>query len=200
MTDPGFDMTNAHQVLQKLMAGNQRYVASKQRHPNQTPERRDELSDGQQPIAVILGCSDSRVPPEVIFDRGLGDLFVVRTAGHVMDETVLGSIEYAAVHLHTPLILVLGHSRCGAVHAALEGADGQGHITRLAEKIQPALDEAREQTGDLADNAARANAKIAAERLKCLEPFLTGLVSGGMLKVVPAFYDMETGVVEVLPD
>jgi len=192
------DIINGDQALKELIVGNRRYVASKQRHPNQTPQRRAELSNTQQPFAVILGCSDSRVPPEVIFDRGLGDLFSVRIAGHVMNDMVLGSIEYAANHLHTPLIMVLGHSKCGAVQAAIKGVNGEGHIACLAEAMQPALHEAKEQPGDLANNAARVNTKIVTEQLKCSKPVLSRLVSEGKLNVVPAFYDLDTGVVEIL--
>ena len=192
------DIINGDQALKELIIGNRRYVDSRQKHPNQTPRRRAELSNGQQPFAVILGCADSRIPPEVIFDTGLGDLFVVRIAGHVMNDMVLGSIEYAADHLYTPLIMVLGHSKCGAIQAAIKGASGEGHISCLTEAIQPALLEAKEQPGDLANNAARVNAKIVAEQLKCSKPVLSNLVSEGKLNVVPAFYDLDTGVVEIL--
>jgi carbonic anhydrase len=192
------NIINGDHALEELVAGNRRYVDSKQRHPNQTPRRRAELSNTQQPFAVILGCADSRVPPEIIFDRGLGDLFIVRIAGNVINDMILGSIEYAANHLHAPLIVVLGHSKCGSVQAAIEGVNEQGHIACLTEALQPALNEAKEQPGDLANNAARANAKIVAEQLKCSKPVLSDLVSEGKLNVVPAFYDLDTGVVEIL--
>lgn len=192
------DITNGDHALEELVAGNRRYVDSKQKHPNQTPRRRAELSNTQQPFAVILGCADSRVPPEIIFDRGLGDLFIVRIAGNVINDMILGSIEYAADHLHTPLIMVLGHSKCGCVTAAIKGVNEQGHIAGLTEAIQPALNEAKEQPGDMVNNAARANAKIVAEQLKCSKPVLADLVSEGKLNVVPAFYDLDTGVVEIL--
>jgi len=194
------DIINGDQALKELIAGNKRYVASRQRHPNQSHQRRAELSNAQQPFAVILGCADSRVPPEVIFDCGLGDLFVVRIAGHVMNDMVLGSIEYAANHLHAPLIMVLGHSKCGSVQAAISGVGVVGHIARLTEAIQPALHEAQEQPGDLVNNAARANTKIITEQLKCSKPVLSTLVREGKLKVIPAFYDLDTGVVEILSD
>jgi len=192
------DIINGNQALKELIAGNRRYVALKQRHPNQTPRRRAELSNTQQPFAVILGCSDSRVPPEVIFDCGLGDLFTVRIAGHVMNDMVLGSIEYAANHLHAPLIMVMGHSKCGAIQAAIKGFNGEGHVACLTEAIQPALHEAKEQPGDLANNAARANTKIVTEQLKCSKPVLSKLVNKGKLNIVPAFYDLDTGVVEII--
>jgi carbonic anhydrase len=189
---------NSDQALKQLIAGNKRYVASRQLHPNQSQQRRTELSNTQQPFAVILGCADSRVPPEIIFDRGLGDLFIVRIAGNVINDMILGSIEYAANHLHAPLIMVLGHSKCGSVQAAISGVGVVGHIARLTEAIQPALHEAQEQPGDLVNNAARANTKIITEQLKCSKPVLSDLVSEGKLNVVPAFYDLDTGVVEIL--
>jgi carbonic anhydrase len=192
------DIINGGQALKKLIIGNRRYVDSRQRHPNQAAHRRAELSNAQQPFAVILGCADSRVPPEVIFDRGLGDLFIVRIAGHVMNDMVLGSIEYAADHLHTSLIMVLGHSKCGCVTAAIKGVNEEGHINCLTEAIQPALHEAKDQPGDPVNNAARANTKIVAEQLKCSKPVLSDLVSEGKLNVIPAFYDLDTGVVEIL--
>lgn len=189
---------NPDQALKKLFAGNKRYAVSRQLHPNQSHRRRTELSDAQKPFAVILGCADSRVPPEVIFDCGLGDIFVLRIAGHVMNDMVLGSIEYAVNHLHTPLIMVLGHSKCGSVQAALSGDGVVGHISCLTEAIQPALGEAHKQTGDLVDNAARANTEIITEQLKCSEPILCTLVEEGKLKIIPAFYDLDSGVVEIL--
>ena len=192
------DIINGDKALKELIAGNRRYVDSKQRHPNQTPRRRAELTNTQQPFAIILGCSDSRVPPEVIFDRGLGDLFVVRVAGNILDDVVLGSIEYAADHLHTPLIMVLGHSKCGAVQAAIKGVNGEGHIACFTEAIKPALDEAKEQSGDLANNIAKANTNIVTDQLKCSKPVLSKLISDGNLNVVPAFYDLDTGLVEIL--
>jgi carbonic anhydrase len=191
---------NSDQALKQLIAGNKRYVASRQLHPNQSHQRRTELSNAQQPFAVILGCADSRVPPEVIFDSGLGDLFVVRIAGHVMNDFVLGSIEYAANHLHAPLIMVLGHSKCGSIQAAISGVGVVGHISCVIEAIQPALYEAQGQPGDLVNNAARANTKIITEQLKCSKPVLSTLVRQGKLKVIPAFYDLDTGLVEILSD
>lgn len=194
------DIMNPDQALKKLVAGNKRYAVSRQLHPNQSHQRRTELSDAQKPFAVILGCADSRVPPEVIFDCGLGDIFVLRIAGHVMNDMVLGSIEYAANHLHTPLIMVLGHSKCGSVQAAVSAVGVSGHIVCLTEALQPALDEAYKRGGDLVDGAARANAKITADQLKCSEPILCKLVGERKLKIVSAFYCLDSGVVEILSD
>jgi len=187
------------QAIQRLLSGNRRYLHAKQEHPNQTPERRGELQGGQRPFAVILGCSDSRVPPEVIFDHGLGDLFVVRVAGNVVDKIVLGSIEYAVSHLETPLIMVLAHADCGAVTAALSGCDeSQGQLHSITSAIQPAIYQVKDGPGDILNKASKANAKIIAERLKNSKPFLFEAVKAGKLKIVAAYYDLYTGVVEIL--
>jgi len=149
-------------------------------------------------VAVILGCADSRVPPEVIFDQGLGDLFVVRVAGNVVDDIVLGSIEYAAAHLHTPLIVVLGHFRCGAVGATVAGGELEGHLPGLAAAIQPAVDRVKGLPGDLVDHAVRANARMVADQLESSAPVLAELVEAGRLKIVATCYDLDTGAVELL--
>ena len=188
----------ADQALKRLRSGNSRYVESRQTHPHQTLERRMELKEAQSPFAAVLGCSDSRVPPEIIFDLGIGDIFVVRTAGHIYDKICLGSIEYAAAHLHVPLIMVLGHSKCGAVQAALNAIDEKASMSGLALAIQPALEQVKEKSGDLVNNAAKANARIITERLKSSKPILTELIRMGKLKIVAAYYDLETGAVEVL--
>jgi carbonic anhydrase len=175
-------------------------VDARQTHPDQAPERRLALTAGQHPFAVILGCADSRVPPEVIFDQGLGDLFVIRVAGNVLDDMILGSMEYAGLHLNTPLIMVLGHSHCGAVEATVQGGQPEGHISSLTSVIQPAVDLAKEQPGNLLDNAVKANAKMVAEELKTAGVHFTELVNEGRLIIVPAYYDLETGIVEILGD
>jgi len=193
------DMTG-EQALRRLMAGNARYATSRLRHPHQTSKRRIELKDGQHPFAVVLGCADSRVPPEVIFDMGLGDLFVVRVAGNGIDDTVLSSIEYAALHLHAPLVMVLGHSQCGAVQAALGGIDLEGHLPTLVRAISPAVDKVMDQPGDIVNNAAKLNAKMVSERLRCSTPILSDLVHRGLLKIVAAYYDLGTGAVELLSE
>ena len=190
--------SSSEKALKRLMAGNTRYVKSGLSHPRQTTERRIELRDGQRPFAVILGCSDSRVPPELIFDQGLGDLFVVRVAGNIIDPVVLSSIEYAASHLHTPLIMVLGHSECGAVQTTVDGDDLEGHLPTLAGAISPAVEKIRDQPGDIVNNAARLNAKMVSEQLSCTTPILSELVHKDYLRIVPAYYDLETGVVEIL--
>jgi carbonic anhydrase len=192
-------MPTADQALARLQAGNARYVSARMSYPNQTAGHRTKLIRGQHPFATILGCADSRIPPEIIFDQGLGDIFVVRVAGNIIDHIVLGSIEYAAVHLHTPLIMVLGHSKCGAVAATASGAKLQGHLPHIAVAIQPAVDTAKQMPGNLVDNAIRENAKLVTRQLAASRPLLAPLVAAGKLKVVAAHYDMATGQVEVLP-
>lgn len=196
--DQGAEILTGEQALERLMAGNSRYVTSKQEHPDQTRERRIELRAGQHPFAVILGCADSRVPPEVIFDQGLGDLFVIRVAGNVLDDIILASLEYAELHLHAPLIMVLGHSGCGAVQATISGAGDEGHLSSLTSAIGPAMVTAKNQAGDLVNNTARANAIMVADQLKLSGAHFSELVESGKLKVMGAFYDLETGSVEIL--
>ena len=198
MSKPIANMLTGDQAMERLVAGNKRYAMSKQTHPHQEPTRRAELCGGQNPFAVILGCSDSRIPPELIFDQGLGDLFVVRVAGNIIDDVVLGSIEYAASHLLTPLIMVLGHSQCGAIGATVAGNDLEGHLPNLASAIQPALDSMQGRPGDLVDNTAKANAKMVSEQLRQSTSVLSELVLKSNLKIVAAYYDLETGEVEIL--
>ena len=186
------------EALAKLLEGNSRYVEQSRLNPNQSDERRDSLITGQSPYAIILGCSDSRVPPEIVFDQGLGDLFVIRVAGNVVDDIVLASIEYAAEHLHSPLLMVLGHTNCGAVAAALQEDELDGHLPSIAQAIEEAVERARDAEGDTLDMTIRAHARITAEHLRESESILKGLVDYGKLKVVAAYYDLDTGVVEIL--
>lgn len=194
--------TSAHvtpdTALKKLMAGNKRHVDSRPAHPNSKRKRMGKMLEGQHPFAVILGCSDSRVPPEIVFDQGLGDLFVIRVAGNVFDDMVLGSIEYAAGHLNTPLVMVLGHSGCGAVEAATGGDEPEGALKSIVSAIKPAVDNASKREKDLVDRVARANALLVVERLKKSSAMLTELVDMGRLKIVPAFCDLKTGKVEII--
>lgn len=185
------------QALEKLLAGNRRYRAKNQTYPHQTVARRQALRDRQQPFAVILSCADSRVPPELIFDQGLGDLFVVRVAGHVVDDAVLASVEFAVTVLGVPLVMVLGHSQCGAVVAAISGGELPGSLPKLVSAIQPAVAAAKELPGNLVDNVVRANAGMTAQLLT-RSPLLEQSVTGEQVKIVAALYDLGTGVVELL--
>ena len=184
---------------QKLIVGNKRYVDAKPSHPNQTVQHRTEVAKGQHPFAAIVSCADSRVPPEILFDQGLGDLFVIRLAGNILNDAALGSLEYAVEHLGVKYIMVLGHERCGAVDATLKGGEAPGHIGSLVNAIQPAVEKAKNQPGDPLDNAVRANVTMVVQQLKSSEPILEGRVKKGDLTVVGARYDLDDGVVAILP-
>jgi carbonic anhydrase len=188
------------QGLAMLKVGNQRYVSGRMEHPHATQDRRNELSKGQHPFAVVLGCSDSRVPPEIIFDQGLGDLFVIRDAGNVLDNEVLGTIEYAVEHLGSRLIVVLGHEGCGAVTAAVQGVAVTGHIKTVVDSIAPAVRESKSLPGDKVHNCVLANARRSAKRIRSTAPILKNLNGTGQLRVVAADYDIATGKVEFLRD
>ena len=191
----------ADEALQRLLAGNQRYVAGQSTHPNATVGYRAALAEGQKPFAMILGCVDSRVPPELIFDCGLGDLFVIRTAGQVIDRAVMGSLEFGVAELHIPLLVVLGHAKCGAVIATIETllhyGRAEADIQTLVEAVRPAVTQAQGQPGDLLDNAVRANIGLNIRRLKD-SPLLAEAAHHGTLKIIGAHYALETGVVEIL--
>jgi carbonic anhydrase len=193
-------ITDADVALRHLQEGNQRFVDAKMVHPGQDPERRLRLASLQQPFATILSCSDSRVPPEVVFDQGLGDLFVVRVAGNVVDAALLGSIEYAVDHLGTPLVVVMGHQSCGAVSATLESLQHRnvphGDIAALVEAITPAVAVAKQRPGDLLDNTIRANAEQS--RAAIVESSeLKAPLNSGALKVLTAYYSLDSGMVTV---
>ncbi|MFO1518925.1 MAG: carbonic anhydrase [bacterium] len=187
------------QALLKLKDGNKRFVEGKVLHPQQGTDRRTELTKGQAPFATILGCSDSRVPPEVVFDQGLGDLFIVRTAGNTFDNLALGSIEYSVAVLGSTLILVLGHDQCGAVKATMEGKPLPGHIEDIAKRIAPGLKDRTCRIKDPLQCAIQANVEVIVAQLKDSSPILAPLVKAGKLKVVGGRYNLETGAVEMLP-
>ena len=193
MTIP--DSTKA---LERLLDGNRRFMAGHPVHPHQGADRRAELVGGQKPFAAIFTCSDSRVPPEIIFDCGLGDLFVMRAAGNVLDKLLLGSIEYAAEHLGVGLVMVLGHSHCGAVTAAVEGSHASGHIKSLTKRIRPAVEQAAASGGDAIDAAVTANVQLAVAKLRASEPILAHLIAEGKLLIVGARYELESGEVRLL--
>ena len=190
------------EALARLMEGNRRFVENRRYHPNESTERRAQLSNSQTPFAAVLACADSRVSPEIVFDHGLGDLFVVRVAGNIVEDAGSGSLEYAVEHLGVSLIVVLGHERCGAVKAAVESVcchrDPPGHIAELVRKIRPAVEKVKSMSGDKYENAMRENARINAAELAGLEPILKEKVDAGALKVVAMRYDLDTGSVESL--
>jgi carbonic anhydrase len=188
-------------ALNNLMAGNVRYTQGSPIHPNQSAERQAEVAQGQHPWAAILGCIDSRVPPELVFDQGLGDLFVARTAGQVIDNVVLGSLEFA-VEEGVKLIMVLGHQNCGAVKATIQTLQTNGHaegqIETLVEAIKPAVIEAQSQPGDLLDNSVTANVTMEVEYIQSSSQIISDALAQGSIGLVGARYDLETGAVSVL--
>jgi carbonic anhydrase len=187
---------HTEEALRALREGNRRFAAGRAVHPHQDAARREEILPGQRPFAVILACSDSRVPPEIIFDQGLGDLFVVRTAGDVVDDVALGSIEYAVEHLGVPLVVVLGHTRCGAVTATLHGDEVSGHIAAIVQAILPAVQEARRLPGDPLSNAIDAHIRHVVAYLRATSPILAEREHAGTLRIVGARYNLENGEVE----
>src|SRR6266704_4147899 len=187
------------EAISKLKEGNGRYTSGNLQHPGQTAERRTELANTQHPFATIVSCSDSRVPPEIVFDQGLGDLFIVRVAGNVINDEGLGSIEYSVDHLGTRLILVLGHQSCGAVKAAREtiAAKGKapGHIESLVAAIKPAVESTA--NGDL-DATIKANVKNVVKALRSSTPILKAKVDSGEIQVIGGYYSLDTGAVTFL--
>src|SRR5437762_719991 len=185
----------------KLKEGNGRYTSGTLQHPGQTAERRTELANTQHPFATIVSCSDSRVPPEIVFDQGLGDLFIVRVAGNVINDEGLGSIEYSVDHLGTRLILVLGHQSCGAVKAAREtiAAKGKapGHIESLVRAIQPAVEATAK---DDLDATIKANIKHVVQALRSSTPILKAKVDSGDVQVMGGYYSLDTGAVTFLDE
>ncbi|MBI5832783.1 MAG: carbonic anhydrase [Armatimonadetes bacterium] len=187
----------------RLKEGNARFAAGRAVHPDQTAALRAKLDAGQTPFAVVVTCSDSRVPPELLFDFGLGDLFVVRTAGEVVDQVALGSVEYAVEHLHVPLVVVMGHSKCGAVKATMEcvqagGAAPEGGIGALVKAITPAVEDAKKLPGDLLPNAVTAQVKRTVALLRTSAGPMTEAVSAGHTRVVGAVYELGSGQVRWL--
>jgi len=193
-------IVTADSAIAELKAGNAHHVRHQYQHPRQTHARQQELVAGQHPHAEILSCSDSRVPPEIIFDQGLGDLFVVRVAGNVAADTEIGSLEYGAEHLHIPLLVVMGHESCGAVTAAVQGGEPEGHIGALVNLIKPAVDKSRGTPGDPIANAVRVNVQMVVQQLRSSTPVLSELVAQGKLKIVGGVYSLETGKVTWLSD
>jgi carbonic anhydrase len=195
---------SAAESLRLLKEGNTRYVEGKPRHPHQDRERRALTSaQGQHPLATVLTCSDSRVPPEIIFDQGLGDIFVVRVAGNVAATDEIGSIEYAVDHLNTPLVVVLGHTQCGAVAAVVNDAKLPPNIAALIEPIKPAVARAREDHPDAANDvilnaAIQDNVWQAIADMLAQSPIIREKVKDGQVKVVGALYDIDTGKVQWL--
>lgn len=192
-------------VLAHLLEGNKRFATGKPIHPRRKPEDFARLAEGQAPLAVIVACADSRVPPELIFDQGIGDLFVVRVAGNVImgaGAAVKGSIEYAVAELGVRLVMVLGHTQCGAVKAAIKHIDSKdvlpGSIGDLVNTIKPAVAAVKGKPGNQLDNVIKANVERGVKRLRALQPILADPVKKGTVKVVGATYHLRSGKVLVI--
>jgi carbonic anhydrase len=181
-----------------MMDGNKRFIEERRLNPNSSRLRLRETAVAQYPFACILGCADSRVPSEIVFDQGLGDLFVVRVAGNVASQTAIGSLEFSTAVLGSQLIVVLGHSRCGAVSAAVKGDPLPGRIGVFVEEIKPAVETVRAKTGDIEDNSVTANVQYQVQRLAESSTILAGLIREGKLKIVGGRYDLASGKVTLV--
>jgi len=187
--------------LTRLMAGNARFVAGKSVHANQDRARLTEVAKGQKPFAMLLSCADSRVPPEILFDQGLGDLFVVRVAGNIADSHALGSLEYGAQVLGARFLMVLGHEYCGAVDAAVKGGKVGGNIDSIIDVIAPAASRAKASPDktDLLNKAITENVREVLSAINKRSPALTAMAAKGELKIVGARYDLDSGDVTLVP-
>ncbi|MBD2609866.1 MAG: carbonic anhydrase [Nostoc sp. ZfuVER08] len=191
------DDITPEQALQELLDGNDRFVKNKRKNPHQNNSRLVEVAKGQKPFASILGCADSRVPSEIIFDQGLGDLFVCRIAGNIATSEEIGSLEFGSLVLGSKVILVLGHERCGAVDATIKGAKVPGRIGSLIEVIRLGVERSKNQPGDKLENACKANILVQVETLKS-SSVLSELIDAGKLKIVGGYYDLDTGKVTMI--
>ncbi len=186
------------QALQMLIDGNQRFVNNMRQNPNQTLARVTQVAPSQAPFAAILGCADSRFPAEILFDRGVGDIFVCRVAGNVTTPEEKGSLEFGTLVLGAKVLMVVGHENCGAVKAAITGGELPGQIGSLTKAIKPAVESSKNQPGDKVVNAVKENIKLQASRLKD-SPVISQLIQEGKLLVVGGYYDLDTAAVEVIP-
>jgi carbonic anhydrase len=182
---------------QRLIAGNKRFAAGRPRHPHQDPDYRRSLVAGQHPIACVLGCADSRVPAEILFDQGLGDLFSVRAVGEVLDDAVVGSIEYAVEHLHAPVVVVLGHSECGAVKAAIDLVRGTGEVTGSVDTVARAIEATVRATPPSPDEKAFVAACVRNQATQVADELITRshAIRAADPRVIVAGYDLGSGLV-----
>lgn len=184
---------NADEALAKLQEGNARFVKSKVSAGKPTAARRAETAQAQHPFAIVLGCADSRTSPEIVFDQNLGDIFVARNAGNLVDDHTLGSIEYAVEHFGVRLIVVLGHERCGAVTAALASDNAPGHVQSLVRDIQPAVQAVKGKAGDQVHLAVAENARLMADRIRNQGEFDDAAKD---VRIMSAVYDLDSGKVD----
>ncbi|MGW6276317.1 carbonic anhydrase [Kribbella sp. NPDC055071] len=193
-------VVDGNQALTRLKAGNERFVADQAGTLDEGIARRVVVSKGQHPFATVLGCVDSRVPIELVFDQGLGDLVVVRSAGQALDHSVIGSLEFGVAELHTPLLMVLGHQRCGALDATIKALDADrrtsegGEIGYLVDTLAPAVRQVTGKPGDRLTNAVHANVDLVLAKLR-QSPVIAPLEKSGKLKLIGAYYELDTGKV-----
>lgn len=185
------------EALRLLMDGNKRFTSKKRLYPHQNYDRLREVAKEQKPFASILGCADSRVPAEIVFDQGLGDLFVCRVAGNIATAEEIGSLEFGSFVLGTKVIMILGHERCGAVSATIKGAQVPGKIGSLLAAIKPAVEKSQGLPGDKLENACKANILLQVKNLK-VSPVISKLINTNKLKIVGGYYDLDTGRVSLI--
>ena len=190
--------STARQSMRMLIEGNARFASSYSEHPRQDQARRVEVSKGQHPIAAVVCCSDSRVSPELVFDQGLGDLFVVRCAGNTVDAVSMGSLEYAVEHLGVHLIIVMGHEKCGAVKAALAGEPLPGSVPAVVKPIKSAITAAKHLKGDPLHNTIVENVRGVVRRMRVADSLIKKEIKSGKVTIVPMDYDLTTGKAIVL--
>ncbi|MBW4674290.1 MAG: carbonic anhydrase [Desmonostoc geniculatum HA4340-LM1] len=186
------------EAIRRLLSGNQRFVHQQRKYPDQSLEHLRLVAKAQYPFAAILGCADSRVPAEIVFDQGLGDLFVVRVAGNVASDMAIGSLEYSTAVLGSQLIVVLGHKRCGAVTEAIKNEPLPGRIGFVIESIKPALANVKLTDDNISNDAVIANVKYQAKKLEESSVILAKLLREGKLKIIGACYDIDTGKVNIV--
>lgn len=184
------------EALQRLKEGNQRFVTDKLEHKLEDTARRADLTSGQQPHTIVLSCADSRVVPELAFDMGLGEIFVLRVAGNVANTSTIASIEYAVAHLGSSLIVVLGHQSCGAVTAAVNGGDNGYNLNHLLAHISPAI--ATSGDGAAVNDVVKKNAQLNAKELVERSSIIGGAVKGGKVEITSAYYNLDSGKVDFL--
>ncbi len=187
---------NIEQVISRLQEGNSRFVADNLNRELQDNTRREHLTSGQEPFAIVLSCADSRVVPEMAFDAGLGELFVVRVAGNIANSSSIASIEYAVAHCGSQVIVVLGHESCGAVTAAVAGGDNGYNLNHLLSHITPAISASKE--GAAINDVVKTNAQLTVEELKNRSSIIGKAVDSGQVKIVPAYYNLDTGKVDFI--
>ena len=201
-TTPSPPVVTPGEALARLTAGNRRFITGHARHPHQSLKDLHELAAGQHPFAITVGCADSRVSPEALFDQGLGDIFDNRVAGNIVDDLLLGSIEFAVEEFGSPLIVILGHERCGAINATINaietGGEAPGHIGVIVEALRPIIEPILTQPGDRTENAVRANIHAQAAELVTRSELIAEHIEAGELRIVGARYDLDDGRVTLV--